>query len=113
MQSILWSQLRGNSQGVIKIPSGAFAIPPGAGPAVVVQDSPVSASIDGQQCLGMLALQKATKLAVAKARQAGVGLVGVNNTASTTGALGCAPYDPWDAHKLAEVPAEMGLFVRR
>lgn len=92
MQAILWSQLRGNSQGVIKIPSGAFAIPPGTGPAVVVQDSPVSASIDGQQCLGMLALHKATKLAVAKAKQAGVGIVGINNTASTTGALGCAVF---------------------
>lgn len=65
-------------------------LPPGAGPAVVVQDSPVSASIDGQQCLGMVALHKATNLAVAKAKQSGVGIVGVHNTASTTGALGCA-----------------------
>lgn len=86
----MWSQLRGNSQGVIKIPSGAFALPPGAGPAVVVQDSPGIASINGQQCLGMLALHRATRLAVAKAKQGGVGVVGVNNTASTTGALGCA-----------------------
>ncbi|CAL8468529.1 g8069 [Coccomyxa elongata] len=88
VEAIMWSQLRGNSQGVIKIPSGAFALPPGAGPAVVVQDSPGIASIDGQQCLGMLALHRATRLAVAKAKQGGVGVVGVNNTASTTGALG-------------------------
>jgi LDH2 family malate/lactate/ureidoglycolate dehydrogenase len=88
MQAILWSQLRGNSQGVIKIPSGAFAQSAGAGPATVVHDSPALASLDGKQCLGMLALDRATKLAIDKAAQGGIGIVGINNTSSTTGALG-------------------------
>lgn len=91
-QAILWSQLRGNSQGVIKIPTGAFAHSANGGPAVVVQDSPAVASIDGRQCLGMLAIDRAVKLAVEKAGSEGVGVVAINNTASTTGALGYTPF---------------------
>ena len=82
--------MRGNTQNAIKIPSGALARDACAGTPSVVRETEASASIDGQHSLGMLALNEAVQLAVRKAQRSGMALVTVHNTASTTGALGCA-----------------------
>lgn len=87
-QVLLWAELRGNSQGVMKIPAGALVRSDNARPLKVVHESTISASIDGGQQLGMLILHSATTLAISKAKLGGVGLVGTFNTSSSTGALG-------------------------
>ena len=87
---LIWAEVRSNSQSAVKVVVGALARDPGADSPVVVQESPVSASLDGRQQLGMLACLQALAIAQQKARQAGIALVGVHNTSSSTGALGCA-----------------------
>ena len=59
---------------------------PAAEPQVVRQTA-ASALIDGERCIGNLAMIKARELAVAMAREQGVGFVAVRNT-SWVGALG-------------------------
>jgi hypothetical protein len=54
----------------------------------VVKDTPLSAVIDGQRESGMLVLNQAAEMAVAKARNNGMAIVGTNNTCTSTGALG-------------------------
>lgn len=44
--------------------------------------------LDGKQAYGMIALTKATQEAIQRALQHGSGIVGLNNTSSSTGALG-------------------------
>jgi LDH2 family malate/lactate/ureidoglycolate dehydrogenase len=88
VQVLLWAELRGNSQGVIKIPAGALKRAASSQPSKVVRDSPSSASIDGGQQLGMLAVHDAVVAAIKKSEGSGIGVVGTFNTASSTGALG-------------------------
>ena len=49
----------------------------------------MSASLDGGQQLGMLAMRQAVQLALQKAEQSGLALIGMYNTSSSEGALGC------------------------
>ena len=94
LQVLLWAQMRGNTQNAIKIPSGALARDACAGSPSVVRETEASASIDGHHSLGMIALNEAVQLAMRKAQRSGMALVTVYNTASTTGALGCACITP-------------------
>ena len=48
----------------------------------------MSASLNGAQQLGMLAMQQALQIALQKAKQSGIALVGIHNTSSSEGALG-------------------------
>ena len=51
-------------------------------------ETKLSARVDGAGAAGMLVMHRATGLAVEKAQQHGVGLVGTRNTGSSPGALG-------------------------
>ena len=88
MQVLMWAELRSNSQGCIKLVAGALSRQAGASSPQLQQDTPVSASLDGAQQLGMLAMQHALQIALQKAKQSGIALVGVHNTSSSEGALG-------------------------
>ena len=90
MQVLMWAELRSNSQGCVKLAAGALDRHPEASSPHVQQETSVSASLDGGQQLGMLAMQRALQLALQKAEQSGVALVGVHNTSSSEGALGYA-----------------------
>merc|ERR1719183_3363154 len=83
----MWGTLRG-SNGVSLIAGGAISRSTNAAPMQVQYETKLSAKIDGGQQNGMLVMHAAVEKAVEKARQHGVGLVGTNNTTSTTGALG-------------------------
>mmetsp|Transcript_18607 Transcript_18607/g.63057 ORF Transcript_18607/g.63057 Transcript_18607/m.63057 type:complete len:275 (-) Transcript_18607:15-839(-) len=50
--------------------------------------SALSATIDGNRRIGMVAMRSGTDAAIATARETGFGLVSVNNIASPTGAIG-------------------------
>ncbi|KAI8467050.1 MAG: Malate/L-lactate dehydrogenase, partial [Monoraphidium minutum] len=99
---LLYAQLRGNNQGVIKITTGGMNKSPTAGrmqarrPAAATRawerggglETSLSALINGHGQQGMLVLSRATDMAVAKAREHGFGIVGTHHTATSTGALG-------------------------
>jgi LDH2 family malate/lactate/ureidoglycolate dehydrogenase len=88
MQVILYAQARGNSQGVIKITSGAMAPAAAAAADVeITKDTRISALLHGHGRPGMVVLKQAMNLAAEKAREHGVGIVGAHGTASSTGCL--------------------------
>ncbi|MBI3045636.1 MAG: Ldh family oxidoreductase [Betaproteobacteria bacterium] len=49
-------------------------------PITITKETPVSALIDGGNHVGMLSVYRATEIAVAKARQSGIAVVGVHDT---------------------------------
>ena len=98
---LLWAQLRGNTQNAIKIPSNALVRSEGAGSPAVVRETSSSATVDGRQSLGILAVNLATQVAVRKAKEQGMAIVTTSNTSSTTGALGCG----WICYAAREIVA--------
>ncbi|GBF88229.1 cystathionine beta-lyase [Raphidocelis subcapitata] len=85
---LLYAQLRGNNQGVIKITTGGMNRTPTAGRMRVERDTKLSALLDGAGEAGMLVLSRATEMAAEKARSHGFGIVGTHGTSTSTGALG-------------------------
>ena len=88
VQALIWAQLRGNSQNVIKIPAGALAKDKDAVSPCIARDTGARAVIDGGRSQGMLAMHAAMDLAIQRAQLHGSSIITVNHIASATGALG-------------------------
>jgi len=84
---LMYAELRGNNQGLIKLVAGTLAPRPST-EITITRETGVSAKIDGGQRIGMVIMRKAVDLAIQKAKVSGMSVVGVTNYASATGALG-------------------------
>ena len=76
LEIIMYAQLRGNNQNVIKLLGAGMPANPAAGEIKVVKETQLSALIDGDWNQGMVVLSRATRLAIDKARTSGFGIVG-------------------------------------
>ncbi len=88
LEIILYAQLRGNNQNVIKLLGAGMPANPQAGTIALEKETKLSALIDGAWNQGMVVMSRATELAIAKARAHGFGIVGSRRTNSPTGAIG-------------------------
>ncbi|MDE2638262.1 MAG: Ldh family oxidoreductase [Chloroflexota bacterium] len=88
LEIILYAQLRGNNQNVIKLLGAGMPANPDAGEIALVKDTKLSALIDGGWNQGMVVVSRATALAIEKAKAHGFGIVGTRRTNSPTGAIG-------------------------
>merc|ERR1712205_250931 len=70
---LMYAQLRGNNQGIIKVTTNGLAMAPDAEPMVVTHETKLSAAIDGKKTQGMLVLAEATRVAHEKAKEHGFG----------------------------------------
>ena len=87
-ETILYAELRGNNQGIVKILAGALKPNPAATEIKTVFETPVSCQIDGGQQIGMVVVKHCMELAIKKAKVSGICVVGCSNYSSATGALG-------------------------
>lgn len=85
---LMYAQLRGNNQGFVKLIGKGIPKNPAAGVITVEKETKLSARINGVHNPGAVVMKKAIELAVFKAKEHGIGIVGTNNTNSSTGALG-------------------------
>lgn len=85
---LLYAQLRGNNQGVVKLIGAGIPKRDNAQPPKLVKETPVSALIDGNATHAMIVMDLVTETAIAKAKQSGLAIVGNFNTDESTGALG-------------------------
>src|SRR5690606_29928561 len=85
---LLYAQLRGNNQGVVKLIGGGIPKREKAAAPQIVKETPVSALLDGNETHAMVVMNLVTETAIDKAKKTGVGIVGNFNTAESTGALG-------------------------
>ena len=88
LEIIMYAQLRGNNQNVIKLLGAGMPADPKAGEIKVVKDTKLSALLDGGWNQGMVVVARATELAIEKARAHGFGIVGTRRSNSPTGAIG-------------------------
>jgi L-2-hydroxycarboxylate dehydrogenase (NAD+) len=86
--TLMYAELRGNNQGLVKLVTGALNVNPVAGEIKIVLDSPVSAKIDGGQRIGMVVVSECVDVAIEKAKKSGICVVACSNYSSATGALG-------------------------
>lgn len=88
-QVLLYAQLRGNNQGLLKLVAGALPRKPeAAAQPAVERETRLSTLLDGQQAFGMLVMQQLLNSAVEKASASGFAIVGNHGSSSSTGALG-------------------------
>lgn len=85
---LLYAQLRGNNQGVVKLIGSGIPRRAEAKPPKVIKDTPVSALVDGNSTHAMVVMDMLADLAIEKAKTSGVGIAGNFNTSESTGALG-------------------------
>jgi LDH2 family malate/lactate/ureidoglycolate dehydrogenase len=85
---LLYAELRGNNQGLIKLVSGGLNKNANQRELRVIFESPVSAKLDGGNQSGMVVVSHAVNLALEKCAKSGISIVGVSGYASATGALG-------------------------
>src|SRR3989339_1926112 len=85
---MMYAQLRGNNQGIVKLIGRGYPKNPQSGEFIIEKETKLSARINGNKQAGALVMQKALDMAVAKAKEHGFGIVGTNNTNTSTGALG-------------------------
>ena len=85
---LLYAQLRGNNQGIVKLIGKGIPKNPDAGEIEIVKDTPISAKINGNKNHAMIVMNEAAEIAVKKAKENGFGLVGVYNTNTSSGAIG-------------------------
>ena len=86
---LLYAQLRGNNQGLIKLVSGALNIQHSCADKIsVTRQSKVTAVINGEQHIGMAVVATMVDIAISKVKEHGVAVVTGNNYSSATGAMG-------------------------
>jgi L-2-hydroxycarboxylate dehydrogenase (NAD+) len=85
---LMYAQLRGNNQGVVKLIGAGMPKNAKAGEIKVVHETKLSARIDGAQNHGMIVLNQAVDMAIEKAGAHDFGIVGTRNTNTSTGAIG-------------------------
>ncbi len=88
LDTLMYAQLRGNNQGLVKLIGKGMPKDPKAGPIKIEKETKISARINGNKTVAMVVLKKATELALKKAKEHGIGIVGTNNTNTSTGAIG-------------------------
>ena len=88
LEIILYAQLRGNNQNVIKLVGAGMPADPNAGEIRVLRETKLSALLDGGWRQGMVVMRSACDMAIEKAQTHGFGIVGVRGTNSPTGAIG-------------------------
>lgn len=85
---LMYAQLRGNNQGVVKLIGSGIPKRKGGKPPKIIKEIPVSALFNGRKTHAMLVMDLMTNTAIEKARKSGVGITGNFNTSESTGALG-------------------------
>lgn len=85
---LLYAQLRGNNQGVVKLIGPGIPKNKSAGDIVIEKETPVSARINGNQNQAMVVVKKALDVVLEKARSTGISIAGTFNTSTSSGAIG-------------------------
>jgi LDH2 family malate/lactate/ureidoglycolate dehydrogenase len=88
LEVLLYAQLRGNNQGIVKLIGAGMPKDPQAGAITRIHETKLSALLDGAHNHGMVVLNLAVDVALEKARAHDVGIVGTRNTNTSTGAIG-------------------------
>src|SRR5512147_2790949 len=81
---LLYAQLRGNNQGVVKLIGKGIPKNPDAGDITIEKETTLSAKINGNQNQDMVVVKKALEVVLEKAKSHGIGIAGTFNTSTSS-----------------------------
>ncbi|MEK7648675.1 MAG: Ldh family oxidoreductase [Patescibacteria group bacterium] len=85
---MLYAQMRGNNQGVVKLIGKGIPKSAATRPIVVEKETALSAFFDGGQNHAMVAVKYVVDVAISKAKKCGIAVVGIHQLNTSSGALG-------------------------
>lgn len=85
---LLYAQLRDNSNNMVKIVTGGLDRLKDEAPPQIEHLTTISAVINAHHSSGIVTMSQALKLAISKAKEHGIGVIGTNHTATGSGAIG-------------------------
>jgi LDH2 family malate/lactate/ureidoglycolate dehydrogenase len=85
---LLYAQLRGNNQGIVKLIGNGIPRRPTGQPPEIIKQTRVSALVDGKETHAMVVMDYVTKIVIKKAKKVGIAIAGNFNTSESTGAIG-------------------------
>ena len=85
---LLYAQLRGNNQGVVKLIGNGMPKNQDAGEITVKKETPLSINLDGNHNHAMVVVSHALKHVINKAGQNGFAISATHNTSTSSGAIG-------------------------
>ncbi len=88
LEILMYAQLRGNNQGLIKLVGQTFLKNLDSKPLEVLKETKLSIILNGNQSPAMIVMKNAMDGVIKKALEHGFGIAGTNNTSSSTGAIG-------------------------
>lgn len=88
LEVLMYAQLRGNNQGVVKLIGKGIPKPGDVGEIQLEKETKLSALINGHKNHAMVVVNHATDVAIQKSKDHGIGLVGVNHINTSSGAIG-------------------------
>jgi L-2-hydroxycarboxylate dehydrogenase (NAD+) len=88
LDMLMYAQLRGNNQGVIKLIGRGIPKSKDAKTPTIEKESDTTALINCNQTMEAIAMDMAVKMAVNKAKKMNIAIVGTHNGAGSSGAIG-------------------------
>jgi L-2-hydroxycarboxylate dehydrogenase (NAD+) len=85
---LLYAQMRGNNQGIVKLIGKGIPRDPKAGDIIVEKETLISARINGNKNHAMVVVGRAVEIVQEKARARGFAIAGTFNTNTSSGAIG-------------------------
>jgi L-2-hydroxycarboxylate dehydrogenase (NAD+) len=85
---LMYAQLRGNNQGVVKLIGKGIPRDPDAKEITIEKETALSAKINGNQNQAMVVVKKALEVVLEKGKANGIGIAGTFNTSTSSGAIG-------------------------
>lgn len=85
---LMYAQTRGNNQGIVKLIGRGIPKSEKAQAPTVEKETPTTAIINANATMEAIAMEQAVAMAVDKAKQNGIAIVGVRNGAGSSGAIG-------------------------
>lgn len=88
LDMLMYAQLRGNNQGIVKLIGRGIPKSPEAKEPTIEKESETTALINCNQTMEAIALDKAVKMVIEKAKKMNIAIVGTHNGAGSSGAIG-------------------------
>lgn len=105
LEVLMYAQLRGNNQGVVKLIGPGIPKAPDVAEIEIEKETKLSAVLNAHKTHAMVAANKAADISIQKAKEHGVGIVGINHIHTSSGAIG------YYARKIAKEGLVSFIFV--
>ncbi len=88
LDMLMYAQLRGNDQGIVKLIGRGIPKNEKAQTPTIEKETPTTAIINANSSMEAIAVEQAVNLAIAKAKEMGIAIVGTHTGCGSSGAMG-------------------------